>query len=339
VVRGRQWRHGDSSLTDQANFLEALVDAMGVIAAARDPDAVLEQVRVQAEVLFDARASLTTPTSREDEDPKSLVVGLNVQGESIGALLLERKRPFERWDVMRAAVLADIAGRACENARLRIEEEAAEAERTRLSEQLITAEQDERRRLALFLHDGPVQSLSGIALMLDAALSSVESGRLDEAKLVIGRALERHRDTIRSLRDLSFNIEPVVLRDQGFRPAIGALAEGLGISNAVQIDLDIEAAEVLAEKAQVALYQIIREALNQAIRRGPPSTIAVRIDHSADGSIVTTIADDGAGERRRASLEEIEERARPLLGTVAIDPGEDGGTVVRVVLPRYSARL
>ena len=43
-------------------------------------------------------------------------------------------------------------------------------ERERLVERIITAEQDERRRLALFLHDGPVQSLAGIALMLDAAV-------------------------------------------------------------------------------------------------------------------------------------------------------------------------
>src|SRR5581483_2164039 len=130
-----------------------------------------------------------------------------------------------------------------------------------------------------------------------------------------------------------------VLRDQGFKPALEALAQGLGMSNAVQIDLDVQAADALAEKAQVALYQIVREAINQAIRRGPPSRIGVRIAQAGDGSIVTTIVDDGAGERRRASLEEIEERARPLSGTVAIDTGEDGGTVVRVVLPRYSARI
>ena len=47
-------------------------------------------------------------------------------------------------------------------------------------DRLIAAEQDERRRIALFLHDGPVQNLSGIALMLDAALHSIDAGRLDE---------------------------------------------------------------------------------------------------------------------------------------------------------------
>jgi signal transduction histidine kinase len=91
-------------------------------------------------------------------------------------------------------------------------------------ERLIAAEQDERRRLALFLHDGPVQELSGIALMVDGALFSIQSGRLDEAQSIIGTALERQRETIRQLRNLSFALEPVVLRDHGFAAALRELA-------------------------------------------------------------------------------------------------------------------
>src|SRR3954447_22850557 len=96
------------------------------------------------------------------------------------------------------------------------------AERDRL-DRLIAAEQDERRRLALFLHDGPVQQLSGIALMLDAVGQSIASGSVEEAQHVLGTALDLHRQTIRELRDLSFALEPVVLRDQGFGPALRAL--------------------------------------------------------------------------------------------------------------------
>src|SRR6476661_6854748 len=95
-------------------------------------------------------------------------------------------------------------------------------------DRLIAAEQDERRRLALFLHDGPVQQLAGIALMLDATAHLIASGRTDEAKGVLATALARHRETIRELRDLSFALEPVVLRDQGFAPALQALADQLG---------------------------------------------------------------------------------------------------------------
>jgi signal transduction histidine kinase len=261
---------------------------------------------------------------------------LRVHGEEIASLRLTRNRPFDRDDVARATVLADFAARAAENARLLAEAKVRESERARLSDQLVTAEQDERRRLALFLHDGPVQSMSGIGLMLDAAIGSIEANRLDDARRVLASALERHRETIRSLRDLSFNIEPVVLRDRGFAAAVDAFAEQVGLSNQVQIDLDLDAAGDLAEKAQVGLYQIIREAVSQAIRRGPPTRIAIRVEQ-LDGEIATEISDDGAGERRRRSFEAIEERARTLNGHMTVGAGANGGTAVRVVLPRYAA--
>ena len=217
-------------------------------------------------------------------------------------------------------------------------ESEARSTADQLADRLITAEQDERRRIALFLHDGPVQSLAGIALMLDAAVDAIGDGRLEDATRVLDSARERHRDAVRSLRDLSFDLEPVVLRDQGFGPAVRGLAERLGITQEIRIDLDIDFGEKLAESAQVALYQVIREALSQAARRGPPSRISVRIAEQADGSVVTVVEDDGAGERRRASAEAIEERALPLGGRVSLEQGDAGGTVVTVVMPGYTAR-
>jgi signal transduction histidine kinase len=211
-------------------------------------------------------------------------------------------------------------------------------EAARLTDQLISAEQEERRRLALGLHDGPVQALSGIALMLDAVRASLETGQVDQAQELLASVVERQRDAIRSLRDLSFALEPIILRDQGFVPAVRALAEQLGLSNQVRIDLDVDAGEELAERAKVTLYQIIRESLHQSLRRGPPTRISVRLAPLEDGGVEAEISDDGAGERRRRVFEPIEERARSVQGTVSVDAGPDGGTTVRVVLPAYTAR-
>jgi two-component system, NarL family, sensor kinase len=217
------------------------------------------------------------------------------------------------------------------------EVEHLSTEHARLSDQLITAEQEERRRLALFLHDGPVQSMSGIALMLDAVRAAIEADRKEEATRVLGSALEMQRDTIRSLRDLSFELEPVVLRDQGFGPAVRALADQLGMENHIQIELQVEPAQSLTEHAQVAIFQIIREAFHQAIRRGPPTRVWVRIAEAADG-VEAVIADDAPGERRRAGFDAIEERARSLSGQMTVSPVPDGGTAVRVVFPPYRVR-
>jgi signal transduction histidine kinase len=220
-----------------------------------------------------------------------------------------------------------------------LQRQEKEAERARLSDQLITAEQDERRRLALFLHDVPVQAMSGIALMLDGVVDAIDHGRVEDAKEILGKAVGRQRETIRELRDLSFALEPVVLRDQGFGPAVQALADQVGVSHRVRVDLDVDAAEALAERAQIVLYQMIRESLDAAIRRGPPTRISVAIGEKNGGAVETVITDDGSGERRRRVFEALEERARTLQGRVDVDRSSDeGGTVVRITLPPYTAR-
>ena len=214
----------------------------------------------------------------------------------------------------------------------------SESEAALLADQLIAAEQEERRRLALELHDGPVQALSGIALMLDAARGSLEAGDVEQATELLVSIAERQRDAIRSLRDLSFALEPIILRDQGFAPAVEALAEQLGVANMIRIDLDLAAAEDLAERAKVVLYQIIRDSLHQALRRGPLTRVSVTIKALEDGGVETLITDDGADERRRRVWEAIEERARALQGTVSVTGGEAGGTTLQIVLPAYTAR-
>jgi signal transduction histidine kinase len=334
VTERRRHEAAEEELTSEARFLESLVETMGAIVGADD---VLECTRLEAERLFEARAFLLAPSERPRRAPaeNAIVIPLRAHDSEIGALRLTRDRPFERDDVVRATVLADFAAREHENAQLLEDAQVREVERSRLSNQIITAEQDERRRLANELHDGAVQALSGVALLLDAGLNSIEEGRRDEAQQIIGRALERHRATIGQLRSLSFNLEPVVLRDQGFSPAVRALTDQIELAHHVHVDLDVEAAEQLAEKTQAGLYQIIREAINQAVRRGPPETLSVTVRQSDDGALETAISDDAPGERRRRSLEELEERARTLNGDLIVDQRPNGGTTVRVLLPPY----
>jgi two-component system, NarL family, sensor kinase len=214
-----------------------------------------------------------------------------------------------------------------------------EAKRSQTADQLIAAEQDERRRLALFLHDVPVQAMSGIALMLDGVVDAIDRGRVEDAKDILRTAVDRQRETIRELRDLSFALEPVVLRDQGFIPAVQALADQVEGSHRVRVDLDVEAADALAGRAQIVLYQLIRESLDAAIRRGPPTHISVAIAETDGGVVETIITDDGSGERRRRVFEALDERARSLQGNVDVErSSDDGGTVLRITLPPYTAR-
>ena len=98
--------------------------------------------------------------------------------------------------------------------------------------------------------------------------------------------------------------------------------------------------EIAASAAEagwaVAIHGRRAEAINQAVRRGPPQTLAVTMRETDDGGVETTISDDAPGERRRRSLEELEERARTLNGDLTVAQRPSGGTTVRVALPPYA---
>ena len=339
VSERRRHESAEVELLSQARFLESLVASVGVVSDAREPSEILDRTCAEARKLFGARAARVIPADKVPvEDASEFEDGIRVPlraGETpVGTLELRRPEPFHRLDLMRATVLADFASRAFENARLIAEAREREEERARLTERLITAEQDERRRLSTFLHDGPLQSMSGIALMHDAALAALREGRYEEAERVIASSLQHERETIRTLRDLSFAIEPLVLRDQGFTAAVAALAEQVEASHRISVSADVAPGENLADKAQVALYQLIREALGQAVRRRPDR---ISITVAQNGSSFTTeIEDDGMGERRRGGIEELDERVRVLNGRVSVDSRPSGGTTVRVVLPSYA---
>ena len=195
------------------------------------------------------------------------------------------------------------------------------------AEQVLAAEQDERRRIALFLHDGPVQSLAGVALMLDASLDLIKRGEQEQAREILDRALSRTRTTVGELRDLSFNLEPVALRDHGFTAAVDALAQSRGREHRIEITLDVAPIDSLGEQTQAALYQIVREALEEAIRRGPPSRFEVAATTDAPGTLRVVIRDDAPTERRRRALEVLGERARTRGANLTLDH-DIGGTTM-----------
>jgi signal transduction histidine kinase len=339
LISSERQRHErvEEELAGQANFLESFVEA---IASTNDRGEILEITRREAERLFGARAALLEPGERRRSAPAENValIPLTTRDTELGALRIARHDEFARGDMVRARVLGDFAVRTYENARLLAEAQVREAQRARLSDQLLTAEQDERRRLADHLHDTSVQELAGVGLLLDATVASLDEGKTDEAATILRRALDRQRSTIRGLRDLSFSLEPVVLRDQGLAPAVQALALQHGLAQEMKIETDIDAADSLAEKAQAGLYQFIRDALSQAVMRGPPQHAVVRVGASEDGGIEAVVSDDGPREKRVRNFEVLAERANALNGRFEVEQGEAGGTTVRVTLPPYVAQ-
>ena len=207
-----------------------------------------------------------------------------------------------------------------------------EAERALLAERML-AEQEERRRVAELLHDGPVQQLSAIAQMLDAGLADLSSGDTEHAVEVFSRGLELARDAARDLRALCDDLEPRVLHKLGFEAAVGALTRRLASRHEVEIHLDVAAADTLGENAALALYQILREATEQAVRRGTLTRIEISLRATDAGGVELVVADDGPPERRAAVLEALAERAATMNGRFSSEVRYPRGSTLRIDVP------
>ena len=201
----------------------------------------------------------------------------------------------------------------------------------------LRAERDERRRLGELIHDGPVQLVAAITQMLDAAHHALEAGDIASGSPIVERALAVAREANVDLREIVSGIEPDALRDLGLAAAITELTERHTARRGVVFDLDLVAGNDLGEGAQSGLYQIVRDALDQAVRRGPPENVVVSILPSG-GGVELTIADDGAQERRVAVLAALGERAAELNGTFSSETNASG-TRVSIRLPPSAATL
>jgi signal transduction histidine kinase len=253
---------------------------------------------------------------------------------------------FGPADVAQASLFADFAARAAENGTLfeRVEALLAqarirEAERAELSRRVVSAEQEERRRLSMFLHDGPVQTLSGVAMMLDAAVEAIEAGDGETAQRVLETARERQRAVIRSVRELSFALEPWTLRDQGFETALRAIADRFEADHDVIVRLDVADAEQLSHDDRVCLFQIVREAMTNALKHAAPSSIDVTVQGSPQSGLEARVADDGSGVMTSPQdglphhgVASMQERAAILNGRLDIDAVPGTGTTVRVLV-------
>jgi signal transduction histidine kinase len=201
----------------------------------------------------------------------------------------------------------------------------------------LLAERAERRRIAEQLHDGPVQHVAALSQMLDALTQALDAEDLPGARPIAARALAVARDAADELRGIVAGLEPITLDEVGLGAAVREVAERTVGRRGATVDVGIDE-DGLGEGARSSIFQVIREALDQAARRGPPTAVAVSLARTPTGGVELTVSDDGAPERRQAVLDGLAERAAELNGTFeATRQGEV--TTIRLTLPPSAARL
>jgi len=202
----------------------------------------------------------------------------------------------------------------------------------------LLAERDERRRIAELVHDGPVQYVAALTQMLDSIVAAIDDDDLAHGRAIAVRSLEIARDAAAELREIATGLEPIALSEEGLVVAVRELARRAAGRHGFAVELDLVEFAELGEGAASGLYQIARETIDQAVRRGPPATIHVVFGPTPTGGVELTVADDAAPERRQAVLDGLAERAADL-NAVLVDDRSRDRTSVTVTLPPSAARL
>jgi two-component system, NarL family, sensor kinase len=214
----------------------------------------------------------------------------------------------------------------------------SQAEREALLVRAVEASDDERRRIAADLHDGPVQDLAGISYSLSAAAETEGSAA---ARETLRQAAAGTRDSMRRLRSLLVEIHPPNLRASGLEAALADLLAPLRARGA-ETSLTVDPALGLDEGAERIVYRAAAEALRNVERHADANRVAVAVEER-DDCVRLVVTDDGVGfgpgdrERRREEghvglslLEELAERAG---GRLAVRSAPGDGTTFELELP------
>lgn len=218
----------------------------------------------------------------------------------------------------------------------RAELKAEQAERGLSREVLrrsITAQEEERRRIARGLHDETAQALTGILL----GLGRIEAaGELADARAEAEQLGGEVTAALRELRRIAMSLRPTALDDLGLVPALEQLVEQspAGASAAISFEHP-ELDRRLDSQVETAIYRVVQEALTNAARHAGASAISVELRRQ-DAALWTRVTDDGCGfetEERGLGLTGMRERAELVGGVLEITSEPGSGTSIELRVP------
>ncbi len=272
---------------------------------------------------------------------------IRVDGRPIGMLTLASSAAgfFGERDVTRLHAFVEQAALALENARLLCEVYAARERLESLSNQLIVAEEAERRRIARELHDDVGQVLTAVGANLRAVELSPERTtlfrRLEDSLDLIDGALKR-------IRDLSLELRPSVLDDFGLVRAlewyVERVAQRTGLTAAFVADPSSRTR--LPGSLETTCFRVAQIALTNVARHARARQVSVELREGAT-DLLLTIRDDGVGFDVPACMERasrgatlgllsMHERVRLANGRIEITSAPHQGTEVRARFPLRS---
>jgi PAS domain S-box-containing protein len=267
---------------------------------------------------------------------------LQVEGRLIGVVSVASARPrrFVEEDLRLLQVVADRVAPAIERGRL---DEAVRANREQLkalSRRLLTAQEEERRRLAVELHDELGQVLTAVKINLASlqcpAGAATAPANLRDTIASVDKAMER-------VRDLALDLRPSVLDDLGLAAAVRWYGDRFARTMEIDTHLSIDAVPKLSPELETACFRVAQEALTNVARHAQARNVWVDL-HLVGDALDLRVRDDGVGFDARVARERaiggasmgllgMQERVSLAGGVYELSTGPGRGTEVRACLP------
>lgn len=212
-----------------------------------------------------------------------------------------------------------------------------------IGRKIISAQEEERKRIARDIHDGPAQSLANLIIKAEVCEKLLEVD-WEKTKEELQELKRCTRDSIKDIRKIIYNLRPMSIDDLGFVPALQRYIEKFQSDTDITVDFIILSQVALEDSIKsVSIFRIIQEVLNNTRKHAQATFVTIRIETNRS-NISISIADNGVGfnvedtklqekEDGGFGLVNIKERVELLNGTVEIKSEKDQGTTVIVNIP------
>ena len=324
-----------ASLTMIGQRLEAAGRPRATLAEVAD--VLAGSLRLASVQVLLAEGSIDVPAATLGPDPAQAGARSHEQplvhlGERVGALRVAPP-PGEKLGRRDLALLAAVApGMAVVAAAV------VAGERVRRSQQdLLTAVEEERRRLRRDLHDGVGPTLTGVAFALEAA-RNVAASRPDRVRELLDETIDQLHEAVVDLRGAVEGLRPPALDDLGLVAALRERLHVLTASSGIDCSLHVPAAlPALPAAVEVSVYRIVVEGVTNVGRHAAGAKRCHVLLHESQGVLIVQVRDDGVGLpqplRLGAGLVSVQERAAALGGDVRLTDEPGGGSLLDVTLP------
>lgn len=209
-----------------------------------------------------------------------------------------------------------------------------------LGAQVIRSQEEERRRVARDIHDGPAQAMANIVFRAEVCERLIDTD-VERAKAELRELRDHIRGTLGEIRKIIFDLRPMALDDLGLGPTIRGVLDNIRTQQGLFTEMLVTGKERRLESyVEIGLFRVVQEALNNVMKHAGASTIRVRIEFAPAG-VTIVVEDDGKGFDD--SVEEIpsdhfglmgmRERVQLLEGKLTIKSTLGRGTRVLITAP------